>query len=289
MEWVLFEQVFLQGTYGFHLCHFLLHLRNLLSTAPIPACVHGGTTASVVVIFGGRYAVTANVGDSSVVLCGLGNDACERAAFNTAWKEAHGDIVDVAGVNVDFNCSALRASVRGGVGSGAGKSPPPPNTAAAAAAASSNTSSSSAFLPASTSSAAVISAEHSPENAGEFYRVRRTRPRPGGASIKVAGARVEAAATEAETAQRDGDDGGLLDRVARKMSLTSTRGDGLVVKALRPSLRFVYDSPSFSKYDCPPIFAVDKKTGLATVTNKGRCVHCSTVTATTAPRANSEH
>jgi len=43
--------------------------RQRATGAPV-MCVHGGTTATVLVIFGGRRAVVANVGDSSALLCG---------------------------------------------------------------------------------------------------------------------------------------------------------------------------------------------------------------------------
>jgi len=37
-------------------------------------CIHGGTTGTVVVVLDGRYVIVANVGDSSLLLCGSGGD-----------------------------------------------------------------------------------------------------------------------------------------------------------------------------------------------------------------------
>ena len=56
-------------------------------------CVHGGTTASVTVVLDRRILISANVGDSTSLLCGLGGKMHETECclFKTAEPEEHAD------------------------------------------------------------------------------------------------------------------------------------------------------------------------------------------------------
>lgn len=106
--------------------------------APV-MCVHGGTTATVLVIFGGRRAVVANVGDSSALLCGGSRDVHVMRHISTwpgsgsapAVPIASADVVAEPETNPDTGAGPLQME---------------------------------------------MSADHSPESADEFHRMRRARP-----------------------------------------------------------------------------------------------------------------
>ena len=118
-------------------------------------CVHGGTTASVVVVLDGALLISANVGDSTAMTCNLGPSMVPSTLFTTYPPEPVHD--------------------------------EPSNTGAA--------------------TYHVLSAEHSPETPSEYVRMREQRPCP----------------------NRGGNFSEML---------------------------FVYDAPSYSKYDCPDVFHV---------------------------------
>lgn len=102
-------------------------------------CVHGGTTATVMVIYGGRRAVVANVGDSSALLCG--GHATEHVMRTiSTWPG----------------------------------SATAPAAAAPASAVVARPDSNPDF--ASGPSQMEMSADHSPESDAEFFRMRDTRP-----------------------------------------------------------------------------------------------------------------
>ena len=131
------------------------------------SCVHGGTTVSVVVILDGKTLVSANVGDSTSLMLGLGSSLKAGQTMASFVPES---------------CAAA-----GNEGA---------------------------------KSYSVISAEHSPESPLEYDRMRNFRPCP-------------------------------------------ERGEKY------SEMLFVYDAPSYSKYDCPDIFTVAKN-GQLSVTNNGR-------------------
>ena len=133
------------------------------------SCVHGGSTASVAIILDGELLISANVGDSTALMCGLGNSIKPFSLYSSFEPES---------------CEA-----------------DPGNTGGA--------------------SYSVLSAEHSPETPSEYVRMREFRPCP----------------------QRGKHHSEML---------------------------FVYDAPSYSKYDCPHVFKVDTQTATPVVTNNGR-------------------
>lgn len=132
-------------------------------------CVHGGSTASVAVILDGGILISANVGDSTSLLCGLGNSTKPSFRFSTFEPESCENDPENKGFK----------------------------------------------------SYAVVTAEHSPETPSEYVRMRNFRPCP-------------------------------------------QRGKNF------SEMLFVYDAPSYSKYDCPSVFNIDPSTGYPAVTNNGR-------------------
>lgn len=122
---------------------YLLRSKNRTTQ---PLCVHGGTTASVVVILKGRRLLVSNVGDSTAILCGLGEAGVLHSVDE--WQPLH------SGVPVPS------ASGPGGAASAPSGSP----------------SVSAATDTATTSSYMEISADHSPESETEFARMHRCRP-----------------------------------------------------------------------------------------------------------------
>ena len=54
------------------------YLTRKRSSGGAAICIHGGTTGTVVVVLDGRYVIVANVGDSSLLLCGSGGEVHMR-------------------------------------------------------------------------------------------------------------------------------------------------------------------------------------------------------------------
>ena len=68
-------------------------------------CVHGGTTASVAIILDRRILISANVGDSTTLLCGLGGNAHETEAC--LYKSSDPELVKRTTSNAPCDCSVL--------------------------------------------------------------------------------------------------------------------------------------------------------------------------------------
>ncbi len=64
------------------------YLTRKRATSGAAICVHGGTTGTVVVVLDGRYVIVANVGDSSLLLCGSGGEVHMRPMDQ--WKPMGG-------------------------------------------------------------------------------------------------------------------------------------------------------------------------------------------------------
>lgn len=116
-----------------------------------PQCVHGGTTATVVVLLDGQRLVISNVGDSTALLCGVGEAGQLRSIDE--WQP----------VQAVVNGAAARGGGEGGgAGSRAGDTPA--------------SGSATPIPPALLCSFMELSADHSPESASEFGRMHRFRP-----------------------------------------------------------------------------------------------------------------
>lgn len=148
-------------------------------SSPMAAlCVHGGTTATVVVVLDGRYILIANVGDSTALLTGFDNPAVIKNI--TEWP-----VVGAAATPV-LTLSPAGADLvppPGPVALLPGAADPSPHillvapSGPAPAAADERASSFGAAVPES-QRFLELSADHSPESPSEFYRMRNFRPCP---------------------------------------------------------------------------------------------------------------
>lgn len=159
---------------------FLLRQRSAGPGAPA-MCVHGGTTATLVAVLDGRLMVIANCGDSSAVMCGASPDTFplqpidtwprEEAVAGESGLEAMGleaVLPDVGGV---VGAAVGGAGAGGGEGSSASTSPSldssaVPDGCEACVAAS----------PKLLAAGWEMSADHGPENPGEYERMRASHP-----------------------------------------------------------------------------------------------------------------
>lgn len=112
-------------------------------------CVHGGTTATVIAVIDGRWAVVGNVGDSTGIVCG-GKPQCMRNM--SEWP----------------SLPPLNGKVNGGL---VVNTPARNNVDVDTAQYEMNNSIAGTWYE--------VSADHSPENVDEFYRIRKQRPHPG--------------------------------------------------------------------------------------------------------------
>lgn len=205
---------------------FLLRTR---AAGGAPMCVHGGTTATVLIVLDGRRLIVSNVGDSTAIIAGLGTEGALRPIDEwvpTAGGAPVGLPPASTGASQGAGASALGGAGSGSAAGAAGEvspSLPPiaavPSTFGAVAGAPATSSCSysapeplsagaAAYVPvpaAVASSYMELSADHSPESPSEFRRMQRFRPSPSGED--------------------------------------------------RPELLFVYDTLSASKLACPSIFA----------------------------------
>lgn len=195
---------------------YLLRSRG---TGGAPLCVHGGTTATVLIVLDGRRLIVSNVGDSTAIISGLG--AAGKLHPIEDWVPATG------GSSVGLP-TGVSQGAGAAVGAGAGAGAPaaalpavtplpvsygqvagaPPTSSCAYSAAAALSRASYVPVPAEVASSYMeLSADHSPESHTEFLRMHRYRP--------------------------------------------CTAGEG------RPELLFVYDTLTASKLSCPPIFEAD--------------------------------
>ena len=108
---------------------------------PTPICIHGGTTATVLIILHGRRIVVSNVGDSTGIICGFGNDIGKLLPVSK-WTKCEPPI---PASSLDIHASQAPLS----------RAP-----------------------DATASSYLEVSADHSPECPQEFDRMRKFRPHP---------------------------------------------------------------------------------------------------------------
>lgn len=181
-----------------------------------PLCVHGGTTATVLIVLDGRRLIVSNVGDSTAIIAGLGVAGMLRPIEEWVPSQAG------APVRVDLPPPSSSSSTGAGAGATTASSvlPPIPALPVAANPVSGAPPTSTCLytapcplkakayhpVPAEVSSSYMeLSADHSPESHTEFARMHAYRPCPSGTPHK-------------------------------------------------PELLFVYDSFTASKLQCPPIF-----------------------------------
>lgn len=234
-----------------------------------PVCVHGGTTATVVIVLDGKRLIVSNVGDSTAIIAGLGTagelkpvtewtpmPAAAAAGAAAAGASAAAGSAMVADASVatggsGASSSSSAADAGGAAATGAssaayvpslpcfvGTAPgaPPTATTSSPAAAPLAVASVPPTPAAVSSSYMELSADHSPESPSEFTRMHALRPH---ASLP-----------------------------------------------LHPELQFVYDTLSASKLACPPIFTVDPASGTITKTERGsyyKNVRCEWATLVATP------
>jgi hypothetical protein len=154
--------------------------RHKVGSSPMAAlCVHGGTTATIVVVLDARYVIVANVGDSTAILTGFDEPAALRPI--SEWK--------VSGSPISTGVTPALIPAAGGdalpahiplAPSIADPSPHvmlAPSTSPAASAPEERASSHGLGLP-EAQRFLELSADHSPESASEFYRMRDFRRCP---------------------------------------------------------------------------------------------------------------
>lgn len=108
---------------------------------PTPICIHGGTTATILIILHGRRIIVSNVGDSTGIICGFGNDIGKLLPVSM-WTKCEPP--------VPLSSSDIH----------------PPQAPLSRA-------------PDSTANSYLeVSADHSPECPQEFDRMRKFRPHP---------------------------------------------------------------------------------------------------------------
>lgn len=127
---------------------------NKNRTGPL-MCIHGGTTATVLIILDGRRVVVANVGDSTAIISGLGSTTGNLQNI-TDWTPMPPHIPVAAAAT-----GAARSAGSDGSAASTAISPLPPVVP----------------VPAEvTSSYMELSADHSPESHSEFQRMHAFRP-----------------------------------------------------------------------------------------------------------------
>jgi len=148
-----------------------------------PVCVHGGTTATVVVMLDGRRLIISNVGDSTAIMVGLGTAGTLHPV--DAWTPMPGAPTAPA--------SPLLLGAAGGASTAPAGSVPLPGVTIASGLAAGAPATSTTFagpaapltlplasipaVPAEVvSSYMELSADHSPESHTEFQRMHRYRP-----------------------------------------------------------------------------------------------------------------
>lgn len=229
------------------------YLIRARSRTAAPICVHGGTTATLVVVLDGRRIIVSNVGDSTAIMTGLGTVGSLRSVDE--WAEMRSGSGSGEGV------SASTSSSRSGSGVGAGSTavssatvlegsripsidvlprvnPDAPATCTTFASAPEPLTGKAPLpIPAEVASSYMeISADHSPESHTEFKRMHGFRPH---------------------------------------LSVPHN-----------PELLFVYDTLQASKMSCPSIFEVNPSTGTTTKTERGayyKNVRCEWATLVATP------
>jgi len=152
----------------------LLRQRSAGPGAPA-MCVHGGTTATMVAVLDGSLMVVANCGDSSAVMCGVSREAfpmqsieswpAARAEAGCSGLEAQGPhaVLPDLGVTAMGGSAAKGASAVESKDFDSGRVPPDVETVTAADSK-------------SLSVGWEMSADHGPENPGEYERMRASHP-----------------------------------------------------------------------------------------------------------------
>jgi hypothetical protein len=179
-------------------------------TNSVWSCIHGGTSCSLVALVGGVL-YSANVGDSSTALC---------APLPVLEPQIVEDIVDDALEGLVINHPNKNGHQQQQLRDGGGDGEAMDVSVHASSQATKDAPSYPGSEPVTRSKTIMITQEHSPECAHEFYRLRAFRPHS--------------------------------------------------EDPCQPSMYVIYDSPGTEKALCPPIFVVDRASGEASVTNRGR-------------------
>jgi len=221
-----------------------------------PMCIHGGSTATVLIVLDGRRLIVSNVGDSTAIVVGLGTAgtlnpvdtwspmpgataggggaAGAAAGSGAAVSPMLGGLAGPSGTVASGAASMPGVAVAIGIAPGA---PPASTSSAGPAAPLTMPLASIPPIPAEVQSSYMeLSADHSPESHTEFSRMHRFRPHT-----------------------------------------TATH---------HPELLFVYDTLSASKLACPPIFDVDPRSGTTSKTERGsyyKNVRCEWATLVATP------
>jgi serine/threonine protein phosphatase PrpC len=167
-------------------------LRSKPGSSGNPLCVHGGTTATVLIVLDGRRLVVSNVGDSTAIIAGLGIAGMLRPIEEWVPSSAGSPI------KVDLPPSQISPAT-GGAGATAAMLPPIPALPVACNAVAGAPPTSTCLysppqplksksynpVPSEVSSSYMeLSADHSPESHTEFARMHAYRPCPSGTPNK---------------------------------------------------------------------------------------------------------
>jgi serine/threonine protein phosphatase PrpC len=146
---------------------------NVTGENNVPSCVHGGTTATVVIILDGRRLIVANVGDSTALMLGLPTDSHKMLPIDS-WtpsivKDSNRFILGREGAVPAPSLICRMGAVDG--------------AAATSMCTASDPMPMPAIVPRASTSARShppleLSADHSPENYSEYVRITAFRPSP---------------------------------------------------------------------------------------------------------------
>ena len=144
------------------------YLVRTRARSTVPMCIHGGTTATVVVLLDGVRLVVANVGDSTAIMAGVGEAGVLRPA--TEWTPMAVPTQNGAHASTTSGSASFLGVSGTGGGGGSNSGGPTPLALSCGTP-------ESIALPAHVASSYMeLSADHSPESASEYARMHAFRP-----------------------------------------------------------------------------------------------------------------